>query len=92
MIGHNRTDPPTAADRHRLRKALVQAHARGKAIEDERAVALRAAFREELEAHLKTVKSANAAAVADENEILSKYLKEEKRVVEEKLASLPPPE
>ena len=52
----------------------------------------RRAFREELEAHLKTVKSANAAAVADENETLSKYLKEEKRVLEEKLASLPPPE
>jgi hypothetical protein len=52
----------------------------------------RRAFREELEAQLKMVKSANAAAVADENETLSKYLKEEKRVLEEKLALLPPPE
>jgi len=52
----------------------------------------RRTFREDLEKHLKFVKAANAAAIADENEALAKYLKEEKRVVEEKLSTLPPPE
>ena len=54
MIGHGRTDPPTAADRHRLREARVQTRARAKAIDDERSAGLRAAFREEIGAVVRS--------------------------------------
>lgn len=46
-------------------------------------------FRGELEAYAAGLKEAFAAAYADENESAVRYLKEEKRVVEEKLGALP---
>jgi hypothetical protein len=49
----------------------------------------RRSFRGELESYLANLKEAFAMAYADENEGAVRYLKEEKRVVEEKLAALP---
>ena len=48
MTGDAGADPPTLADRHRLRKARVRAQARVHAIDEARSVALRGAFREEI--------------------------------------------
>ncbi len=49
----------------------------------------RRGFRGEVESYLAVLKELFAAAYADENEAAVRYLKEEKRVVEDKLAALP---
>ena len=71
-----------------LRDDLVDAGAK---LEKEKMASAvgRRSFRGEVETYLANLKEAFAAAYADENEGAVRYLKEEKRVVEEKLAALP---